>query len=340
MNKNRCIHFILYTLLPHLVSLLLLSPATAGETVPANLFNIGDSIGEAEAANNVIGSHHHDKVWSTGYDRSDSVLSFNERFTDLCPSTYQPNDPNLDQHFNQAITGSEMSDFADQAAEVVAAAGNTEEGRAGMVAVYLGNNDVCSSTMAGMTSPEEFELHYRAGLDVLAASPATRSAVIHVSAIPAIYWLWEALRNNEWCLFAWQYVPCENLLDNPVNDCGTNDSHLDPDTIHPGDGPDCTRRKQIHAMIRDTYNPILNNVLQEYIQDGRLPNGYFTDVFGIRFREEHINTGDCFHPSVKGQAYLAQMEWERSPWGQSAPVCTESTPQPALPPWLYLLLFK
>ena len=99
-----------------------LSTAWAGEVVPVNLFNIGDSIGEAETADNVIGIHHHDKVWSTGYDRSDSVYSFNERFADLCPATFQANDATMDQLFNQAITGSDMSDFADQAANIVTAA--------------------------------------------------------------------------------------------------------------------------------------------------------------------------------------------------------------------------
>lgn len=325
-----------------LVSFLLnsnLSTARADELVPPNLFNIGDSIGEAEAANNVIGSHHHDTVWSTGYDPSDSVISFNERFAGLCPSTFQQNDSTMDQYFNQAITGSDMSDFADQAANIITSARQTEVGRAGMITVYLGNNDACSSTLEGMTSAADFEYFYRTGLDVLTGATETQQAIIHVSAIPAIYWLWEALRNNEWCLFTWQFVPCENLLDNPMNDCGTGESHLDPDTIHADDGPNCIRRKEVHAMIRDVYNPILKNVLHEYIQDGRLPNAYFNDIFGIQFEAEHINTGDCFHPSVKGQAFLAQNQWEQSPWADSPPVCTETQKGPVLAPWLYLLLF-
>ena len=207
-----------------------------------------------------------------------------------------------------------------------------------MITVYLGNNDACSSTLASMTSSADFEYYYRAGLDVLAGAVETKSAIIHISAIPAIYWLWEALRNDEWCLFAWQFVPCENLLADPVNDCGAGESHLNPDVIHADDGPNCQRRKQLHAMIRDTYNPILKNVLQEYIQDGRLPNAYYNNVFGIQFQAEHINTGDCFHPSVKGQAFLAQNQWDKSPWADPAPVCSEQQDIPSFSPWLYLLL--
>jgi len=48
--------------------------------VPLNQFNIGDSIGEGEAANGTIGDPNHETVWSTGYDAGDTVESLNERF--------------------------------------------------------------------------------------------------------------------------------------------------------------------------------------------------------------------------------------------------------------------
>ena len=49
-----------------------------------------------------------------------------------------------------------------------------------------------------MTDPDVFEAQYRAGLDVLAASDATKNAYIHVSSISAIYWLWNAMREDNW----------------------------------------------------------------------------------------------------------------------------------------------
>ncbi|MDX1556312.1 MAG: DUF4215 domain-containing protein, partial [Xanthomonadales bacterium] len=51
--------------------------------VPLNQFNIGDSIGEAEAADGTIGSINHDRVWSTGYAAGDVVDAVNERFESL-----------------------------------------------------------------------------------------------------------------------------------------------------------------------------------------------------------------------------------------------------------------
>ncbi|MEJ2535328.1 MAG: hypothetical protein P8008_07695, partial [Gammaproteobacteria bacterium] len=88
---------------------------------PFNQFNIGDSIGEAEAANGTIGFINHDRVWSTGFAANDGVDSLNERFAALDP-TYTPNSATLDGFFNQAISGSVMADFRAQAQAVVGAA--------------------------------------------------------------------------------------------------------------------------------------------------------------------------------------------------------------------------
>lgn len=309
--------------------------AEAGKPVPLNLFNIGDSIGEGEATDGTIGQMHHDTVWSTGYNLNDIVYSLNERFEDSCPTIYCENNANRDATFNHSVSGAVMADFEIQVNEVVSAAIATPSGMAGMVAILLGNNDVCASSLDAMTDPEVFEAQYRAGLDILAASDATKNAYIHVSSIPAIYWLWNAKRTDFWCrVVAWPFVPCENLLDNPTDDCASEESRLDPNTIYPDDGPNCVRRKQFHKKIRDTYNPILRNVLQEYIVDGRLPNAYFVDIFDIQFGSEHINDGDCFHPSVEGHALLAEEQWGRSLWGIYGPSCKTHSAMP----WIPLLL--
>jgi len=310
------------------------SSAEAGMPVPLNLFNIGDSIGEGEAADGIIGITNHDRVWSTGYSSGDSVYSLNERFEDVCPAEYNENAADRDATFNHAVSGSDMGDFADQAGQIVLAAGTTASGKAGMVSVFLGNNDVCATSLEDMTPAEQFERQYRSGLDALAASNATKKAHIQVSGIPAIYWLWVAMRKNIWCLLVWNFVPCENLLSEPKNDCGTDDSYLDPDTIHIDDGPDCVRRKTFHARIQGVYNPILRDVLQEYIDDGRLSNAYYVDISDIRFSSDHINDGDCFHPSLDGHALLAEELWARSPWGLYGPACAPKRSTP----WMPLLL--
>lgn len=285
--------------------------------VPLNQFNIGDSIGEGEAADGTIGEAHHETVWSTGYNGNDTVYSLNERFENTDALRYYENNDARDLNFNHAISGAVMADFATQANEIVAiASSSTPSGTAGIVTILLGNNDVCASSLDTMTDPVLFEEQYRTGLDVLANSAATSSSSIHVSSIPAIYWLWNAKYTNSLCrLIIWPFVPCENLLDNPSDDCANSVSRLDPDTIYPGDGTNCIRRKTFHAKIRDIYNPILKNVLQEYRDNNKLSNAYFIDVFDVQFDDIHINNGDCFHPSEAGHALLSEEEWCRAQWG-------------------------
>lgn len=309
-------------------------PAEAA-TVPENLFNIGDSIGEGEAVNDAIGSHHHDAVWSTGYNQNDIVYSFNERFAGSCPAWFEQNQSKLDHIFNQAVTGADMYDFAGQAAKVISSAASTQAKKAGMITIFLGSNDACSSSIGSMTSAADFERYFRDGLDLLATSPATRESVIHVSSIPSIYWLWESLHNDDWCKIAWNFVPCANMLADPVNDCASSQSTIDPDNIYPGDGPHCIRRKQVHAIIKNRYNPILKNVVSEYVAQKKLPNAYYSDIFSIRFQAHHVNHGDCFHPSYAGHELLAQMQWNRTPWANSNVTCPG---QKATLPWLLLLL--
>jgi cysteine-rich repeat protein len=285
--------------------------------VPSNQFTIGDSIGEGEAADGTVGEVHHEAVWSTGYDAGDVVASLNERFELAGPADYFENGVAWDPVFNHALSGAVMADFAAQAGSVAAAAPAVPTASAGMITVLMGNNDVCAPTLGEMTDPAVFEAQYRAGLDVLAGSERTRDARIHVSSIPAIYWLWEAKRTNLTCrYFVWPFVPCENLLDSPADDCASDESRQNPDVVYPGDGAGCVRRKTFHARIRDVYNPILRNVLQEYRDGGSLPNAYYVDVFGVRFESAHVNSGDCFHPSKAGHALLAEQEWAGSPWAK------------------------
>ncbi|MGB5717322.1 MAG: SGNH/GDSL hydrolase family protein [Gammaproteobacteria bacterium] len=289
---------------------------------PVNQFNIGDSIGEGEAADGTIGEAHHETVWSTGYNGSDSFNTFNERFELVGSDDYYENNASRDPIFNHAVSGAQMKDFAGQAQAVITAAAQTPGGEAGQVTVFLGNNDVCAANMAEMTDPALFEAQYRTGLDVLAASDATRNARIHVSGIPAIYWLWNAKRNVFWCrVFAWPFVPCENLLDNAADDCASSASRTDPDNDYPGDGSNCQRRKTFHRLIRDTYNPILQTVVEEYRISGQLPNAGFTDIYAVRFESTHVNGGDCFHPSSTGHALISENEWCRTQWGIGDPSC-------------------
>jgi cysteine-rich repeat protein len=291
--------------------------------VPLNQFNIGDSIGEGEAADGSIGEAHHETVWSTGYNAGDSVASLNERFEARDGAAYTENNASRDFAINQAVSGAVMANFAAQAQAVAADMAAVPPGTAGMVSILLGNNDVCADSLAAMTDPAVFEAQYRAGLDVLAGAQFSDSVNLLISGIPAIYWLWDAKRSDFWCrAFAWPFVPCENLLDGAADDCASTASREDPDLVYSGDGPNCQRRKQFHARIRDEYNPILSAVLAEYRADGKLLNAEYVDILDVRFSSQHVNGGDCFHPSTAGHSLMAEKQWCRSQWGAADPACS------------------
>lgn len=300
---------------------------TLAARVPVNQFNIGDSIGEAEAADGTIGASNHQSVWSTGYSGSDSVNSLNERFEAADSSRYYEKDSTRDQTFNHSLSGAVMADFAAQAQAVVNATVATPDASAGQIAMLLGNNDVCADTVESMTAPGQFEAQFRAGLEVLAGSDATRLANISVSSLPAIYWLWESRADDSplsWCrLFAWPNVPCQNLLASSADDCANLASREKPDVISAGDGPNCKRRKRFHARIRDEYNPVLQSVVTEYAtrSEGALPNLEYVDVFDVRFDKVHVNGGDCFHPSLEGHKLLSDEQYCRSTWGEGDSAC-------------------
>lgn len=287
---------------------------------PSNQFNIGDSIGEGEAVDGVIGSAHHENVWSTGYNLDDIVYSLNERFEAIEPVVYNENNDSMDATYNMAESGADMADFVSQANAVVSQA--LQMGGAGMVTILLGNNDVCEDSLDGMTDPDLFEARFRTGLDILTGSLATKNAEIHVSSIPAIYYLWAAKKDSSKCQLIWWFGDvCQSLLENPEDDCASIESRDDPDNLYTGDGPNCLRRKEFHRLIRDVYNPILKNVTQEYKEMGLLKNAYYVDIYDVKFTSSHINNGDCFHPTISGHELLADEEWCRSKWNKDGSLC-------------------
>ena len=295
---------------------------------PSNQFNIGDSIGEGEAADGTIGEPHHESVWSTGYDSGDGVNTINERLESVAPNEYAANNSTVDTIYNKAVSGAIMADFVAQAQAVVTDASQLPGG-AGMITVLLGNNDVCAASTSDMTDPLLFENQFRAGLDVLAVNEATRLSQIHISGLPAIYRLWTAKYADGWCrVFVWPNVPCQNLLDEPDDDCEDAVSRNDPDMIYSGDGNNCIRRKHFHQTVREDYNSVLQSVTREYRESGQLPNIRYTDIYDVQFSSVHVNgsflRGDCFHPSREGHALLANESWCRTHWGRASGQCSNS----------------
>ena len=127
------------------------------------------------------------------------------------------------------------------------------------------------------------------------------------------------------CSLGWRVgTVCHVLLENAdIDDCGSITSRDDRDTDYPEAGDThCQRSKFFHRRIQEFYNTILKNVLQEYIDNDRLPNAYYVDIFDVRFESEHGNNGDCFHPSTVGHKFMADEQSYRSHWSAGDPYCS------------------
>lgn len=81
---------------------------------------------------------------------------------------------------------------------------------------------------------------------------------------------------------------CQALLDNPTSTAPA----------------DMQRRQTFRQRIID-YNSVLHNVCALYARceyDGGVS-------FATNFQKTHVSTRDYFHPSVQGQALIADVTW-------------------------------
>ena len=178
---------------------------------------------------------------------------------------------------NLSVSGAKVADLPGQ---TLAAAALQPD----YLTVLIGGNDVCTSTAAGMTAPAQFEAHFRTAL----ANVDTARTHVYVVSIPRVMGLWELFRNNFLARFIWSVAGiCQSLLANPGSTAQA----------------DVDRRAQVDARNR-AFNEILARVCSE------TPNCHHDGgaAFNTTFTTSDVS-GDYFHPSVSGQAKLADVSW-------------------------------
>jgi lysophospholipase L1-like esterase len=181
---------------------------------------------------------------------------------------------------NDARSGAKMSNLSEQVANVVTQ-------RREYVTVEMGANDVCTSSEATMTSVESFRTSFSNAMSTLRERlPSTR---ISVGSIPNVYNLWSVLRSNGSATFVWGALGiCQSMLRNP-----TSTSREDEE-------------RRIRVREREVaFNGVLRSVCAEHANCQ-----YDGDVgYNYRFEAGEVSTNDYFHPSVRGQATIARIEF-------------------------------
>lgn len=251
-----------------LTAVLPAAAAAADPLLPSSMAAVGDSITRAASTGGTLGADYPANSWATGTDTT--VNSHARRLQALGAQ--------LTTH-NLAVSGAKMVNLDGQMVNVV----NVQPD---YVTVLMGGNDLCTDTVAQMTSVADFRAQFQTAMARLVGG--TQDTVIYVVSIPNVYHLWNLFKGNFWARFIWSTAGiCQSLLANPTS---TQQADVD-------------RRAAVRQRNID-YNAALAQVCATYVRcrfDGNA-------AFNTTFAASDVS-GDYFHPSIAGQAKLASVSW-------------------------------
>ncbi|MFE0916791.1 SGNH/GDSL hydrolase family protein [Streptomyces nigra] len=184
-----------------------------------------------------------------------------------------------DRSWNLAVTGARMEDVPAQMARAVTH-------RPELVTVMAGANDACRRSVDSMTPVAEFRASFEEALRTLRRS--LPKSQVYVASVPNLMRLWEQGRTSPMGLQVWKLGICPSML---------------------GDAESLTAgAKQRRSTVQDrveAYNTVLKDVCSKD-RRCRFDGGAVHD---FRFGQAQLSQWDFFHPSVDGQARLAEIAY-------------------------------
>jgi lysophospholipase L1-like esterase len=231
---------------------------------------VGDSISQAASTGGVLGADAPQNSWSTG--TNSTVNSHYLRLLALGA-------PISGANHNLSVSGARVAGLNAQMQAAVPIGPD-------YLTLEIGGNDLCTDTVAQMTSVTQFRADFVAALSTLTSgSPGTH---VFVASIPDAYQLWNLYKNDWFARFVWStFSICQSLLANPTSTQQT----------------DVNRRLQVRQRNID-FNTQLSGGCALFAQcrfDGNA-------VFNTQLTTSDV-AGDYFHPSISGQAKLAAGTW-------------------------------
>jgi lysophospholipase L1-like esterase len=183
--------------------------------------------------------------------------------------------------WNYAVTGARMADLPGQMAQAVTR-------RPQLVTVMAGANDACRASTSAMTSVESFRADFEDALSTLRQSlPKTQ---VYVASVPNLKRLWSEGRTNPLGKQVWKLGICPSMLS-------------DADSF----GSAATLRRDTVQKRVEAYNKVLKEVCAKD-RRCRFDGGAVHDY---RFGTDQLSKWDWFHPSVNGQARLAEIAYRK-----------------------------
>ncbi|WP_326752517.1 SGNH/GDSL hydrolase family protein [Streptomyces hirsutus] len=182
-----------------------------------------------------------------------------------------------ERSWNYAVTGARMADLPGQMARAV---GRGPE----LVAVMAGANDACRATTSAMTPAADFRADFEEAIHTL--RKALPKAQVYVASVPDLKRLWSQGRTSAMGKQVWKLGICPSMLG-------------DPDAL---DAAANERRETVQDRVEE-YNKALEEVCAED-ERCRYDGGA---VHAYRFGTAQLSRWDWFHPSIDGQARLAEI---------------------------------
>ena len=185
---------------------------------------------------------------------------------------------------NVAKTGAKISDL-DRQLGLVATGTKTN------VNIMVGANDLCTSSVATMTSTVAFTASFETALtNYLARNP---DAKIYVSSIPNVVGLYNNFKTNSLANLVW------------------NNAKVCPTVLSSTTATDITRAAVV-AREAEFNNALKTSCTVKFVNNCRWDN---LATFNYVFTPSDVSTVDYFHPSVAGQNNIASLAWKNSFWG-------------------------
>jgi lysophospholipase L1-like esterase len=254
-----------------------LSIASAQASAHANSMDaLGDSITRAFNTCSTAFTDCPENSWATGTNKA--VESVYLRALAVNPGISGHNN-------NDAVSGAKMAELNGQAEKAVSR-------KVELVAILMGANDVCTSSVSTMTSVANFESQFEKTMKTLTVG--IPGAQINIGSLANVYRLWEIFHKNTSAVSTWNTLKiCQSLLANPTS----------------LEKADEERRLQVKAR-EEEFDTVLQNVCAKYTQCKYDKGAGFKTVFNTN----DVTTRDYFHPSIEGQALIAKVAWEAFPY--------------------------
>ena len=255
---------------------ILSSTATNGQPGDMVIGALGDSLSAGFNAKRF--GDNRDFSWTTGLANKDQINSHLARLSER----EGLGTTRVLKNHNEAITGSKSQDLARQSRRLV-------RHKPDYVTITIGANDVCHWDANHEPQRRRFEDNVRDTLVYLKES--NQDIRILLMAIPDIHQVWSSLVDFPGCQARWDlYNICRPLLDQRRTD---------------------EERRAFRKRWVDA-NDTLQSLAEEFSDHVR----FDPKVAEAKFEREHVSKLDCFHPSVAGQNYLAEVAWNSGWFGR------------------------